>query len=227
MQILAVDTATEVCGVALAEDGHLRAELGLALGRTHAKVLMAGINAVLDLAGVDLPAVDAFAVTRGPGSFTGLRIGISTVKGLAVATGKPLVGVTSLSVLAHQASDTAQWVCAMIDARRQEVYWSLHRRQAGKLETVVPEQVGACTDVAVHIDAPCRFIGNGAQLYRDELLEKMGAHFQIASHDEHTIRPGLVARLGGDLLVHQPHEVGHDLTPLYLRKSDAELNRKA
>ena len=116
MRLLALDTATETCGIALLVDGGIQAELNFFHGQTHAKHLMSGVEAVLELTGVPLNDIDGFAVTRGPGSFTGLRIGISTVKGLALAMGKPVVGISSLDVLARQADNSQEWICPMIDA---------------------------------------------------------------------------------------------------------------
>ncbi|MEJ2037554.1 MAG: tRNA (adenosine(37)-N6)-threonylcarbamoyltransferase complex dimerization subunit type 1 TsaB, partial [Desulfosarcinaceae bacterium] len=127
MRILAVDTSTEACAVALTQGEQLLGEITLGHGQTHARFLMQAVHDLFSLTGTALNDVQGFVVGRGPGSFTGLRIGISTVKGLAMAAGKPLVGISSLSVLAHQASGKQVLVCPMLDARRKEVYWTLYR----------------------------------------------------------------------------------------------------
>ncbi len=224
MRLLAIDTATEVCGIGLWTDGHMRAELSLAHGQTHARHLMAGIRAVLDLTGVALAEVEALAVTRGPGSFTGLRIGLSTVKGLAMAMNRPAVGISSLETLAFQAEGSEDLICPMIDARRKEVYWSLYRRTAQGLERIEAEQVGPAVEAANRIKAPCQFIGSGARVYRS-LLEKTLAIPGRWSADDHTaIRVSAVARLAVERL---EDDTAHDikaLRPAYLRRSDAELN---
>lgn len=221
MHILAVDTATEVCGVAVAADGHVLAALAVSRGRTHTRVLMEGIRAVLDIVRLDMGMVDAFAVTQGPGSFTGLRIGISTVKGLALATQKPLVGVSTLSVLAHQAPEGTPWVCPMIDARRQQVYWSLYRRRGNDLVRVLPEQVGAPPDVAAHVDGPCLFIGNGAHLHGPMLRERLADWALWAGAETNTILPAAVVRLAWRRLQQGAQEDVHRFAPVYLRKPDA------
>ena len=105
MKILALDTATKTCSVALTDDGSLAAESTIIKNQTHTKHLMRLIHSVLEISGFGLSDMDGFAVTIGPGSFTGLRIGISTIKGLAQALGKPVVGISSLKALAWQGAD--------------------------------------------------------------------------------------------------------------------------
>lgn len=224
MRLLALDTATEHCGVGLAVDGRMSVELGLSHGQTHARYLMAGVRAVLELAGIALEEVDAFAVTRGPGSFTGLRIGISTVKGMALAWEKPMVGVSSLAVLAHQADVAQGLICPMIDARRKEVYWSLYRQNRGGIEQIEPEQVGPAARAAEKINAPCMFVGNGALAYRQILNENLHQPACWVSTTNSALRIGWVARLAWERLEKQGPDDVRTLSPAYLRKSDAELN---
>jgi tRNA threonylcarbamoyladenosine biosynthesis protein TsaB len=224
MRLLALDTATEHCGIGLAVDGRIRVELGLAHGQTHARHLMAGVKAVLELAGTRLQEVDAFAVTCGPGSFTGLRIGISTAKGMALALGKPIAGVSSLAVLAHQVDSAQGLICPMIDARRREVYWSLYRKTTTGIEPIEPEQVGPAVRAAEKIDGSCMFVGNGALAYRDILENHLShpAHWETASNS--ALRIAWVARLAWQRLEQGESDDVRGLSPVYLRKSDAELN---
>lgn len=225
MRLLAVDTATEVCGVALWEDDRILAEMSSDTGTTHARVLMAAIRAVLDKNGLQPAALDALVVTRGPGSFTGLRIGISTVKGLAAAAGKPLVGVSTLEVLARQAPADAGQVCPMIDARRREVYWSVYRRGAAGLVQTGPEKAGPAIDVQFGGDEECLFIGNGAQLYAQALKDRFPGTFRMVDPDRHALRPSVVAHLGALRFRQGFTDDPHGFSPIYLRKSDAELAR--
>lgn len=224
MRILAVDTATEVCGLALFVNGQVKAERSIAQGVTHTKLLMGALSALLQEAGMDIAALDGLAVTRGPGSFTGLRIGISTVKGLALATGKPLVGVSTLAVLAHQAPGGTSWVCPMIDARRKEVYWSLYRRQGDDLLRMLPEQAGSVVDAVTQLGRePCLFIGNGAQLYAAVIGERLAQTAQLADARLHALQPGMVARLGAQCLAQGHRDDVHRFVPVYLRPSDARI----
>ena len=127
MKLLAIDTATDSCSVAIIEDDTLRSELTAMPGQTHSKHLMPFIASVLDAAALKLTALDGFAVSLGPGSFTGVRIGISTVKGLAFSLGKPVVGISSLAALAWQCNESSGLICPMIDARKKQVYCGRYR----------------------------------------------------------------------------------------------------
>ncbi len=224
MRILALDTATEVCGVALWMDERLPVEVMLHHGQTHARYLMEAVHSTLALGGVPLEEIDGLAVTQGPGSFTGLRVGISTAKGLALAAAKPLVGVSTLHALAAQAEWEGEWVCPMIDARRREVYWALYRRSGADLVMVEPEQAGPPALVLDRIDRPCAFIGSGAWLYRDALAGN--AHANLATIEaRHRLRPGSVAQLAARRLRCGRTENLDSFGPFYLRASDAEKNR--
>ncbi|MCJ8501732.1 tRNA (adenosine(37)-N6)-threonylcarbamoyltransferase complex dimerization subunit type 1 TsaB [Desulfatitalea alkaliphila] len=227
MRILAVDTATEVCGVALArESGDVAAELCLNRGRTHTGTLMAAIEAVLSLADLSLKQVDAFAVTRGPGSFTGLRIGISTVKGLALATGKPLLGVSSLAALTCRVPEGITRICPMIDARRHQVYWSLYERHQQGLVQIHPETVGPPREAAGQVAGPCLFVGNGARLYNEQLRAALSRPEWLLAAGEglDTLSAAAVARLAGEQLRRGEWVDVHRFAPLYIRPSDARLN---
>ena len=122
MKILAVDTATNSCSAAIVDDGIACAELTTVNNQTHSKHLLHMIDTVCDMSGLKITDMDGFAVTIGPGSFTGLRIGISTVKGLAWPLNKPVVGISSLDALAWQCIPAAYPICTLLDARKQEVY---------------------------------------------------------------------------------------------------------
>jgi tRNA threonylcarbamoyladenosine biosynthesis protein TsaB len=223
MRILAIDSATQMCGVAVLEDGHALVELRMSQGQTHAKSLLEGIRRVLEMAGLDMKRLDALAVTQGPGSFTGLRIGISTAKGLSLATGKPLVGISALAALASQAPEGAAWVCPMIDARRSQIYWSLYHRQGPDLIQILPEQVGAPLDVIHHLDGPCLCIGNGADAYEALLRQHLPFGMLGAGPGLNAISPAAVARLAWQRLKQGTREDVHRFAPVYLRKSDAQV----
>lgn len=226
MRLLAVDTATEICGVALSVDDRIRAQVVLGHGETHTRHIMAAIESVLVQAGVALSGVDAFAVTQGPGSFTGLRIGISTVKGLAVATGKPIVGVSTLAALARQAEGQSELVCPLIDARRSEVYWSLYKRGKSGLQVCLPESVGPADQIPLTINASCLFIGNGVPLYQHQLQKGIDHPVQWAQPNQNVLQPSVVAHLGFRKLADGGGDDVMTFGPVYLRKSDAEINRQ-
>jgi tRNA threonylcarbamoyladenosine biosynthesis protein TsaB len=222
-KLLAVDTATQSCGVAIIADGRIQSEVILSHGGTHTKQILSAIDAAISLEGGSLAQIDAFSVTRGPGSFTGLRIGISTVKGLAVATGKPIIGISSLDVLAHQAGGDAACVCPMIDARRSEIYWSIYLRKGDGLVALSDEQVGPIDKLARQIENGCVLIGSAVPQYAVPLSELVTQRIQWASGIDHTIRPAILARLAWRRFQKGDVDDTACFAPVYLRKSDAEL----
>jgi tRNA threonylcarbamoyladenosine biosynthesis protein TsaB len=226
MKILALDTATLSCSAAIVDDGMACAELTTVNNQTHSKHLMRMIDTVCDMSGLKIADMDGFAVTIGPGSFTGLRIGISTVKGLAWSLNKPVVGISSLDALAWQCIPAAYPVCTMLDARKQEVYYCRYRLQDGELKKDSSEQVVAPAEVIDDTREPCIFIGNGANLYKEEILEKLGKLAHFAGWNQDIIRASSVAGLSLERFVHHQTDDVPLLVPHYIRKSDAELHRK-
>jgi tRNA threonylcarbamoyladenosine biosynthesis protein TsaB len=223
MRVLAVDTAASACGVALAHQGSIEVAVRLDTGQTHTRTIMDAIASALRFRGIDLTHVDGFAVTRGPGSFTGLRIGISTVKGLAAATEKPVAGVSTLEALANQADTECELICPMIDARRGEVYWTLYRRRHRELIAEVPEQVGPVEKAVRHIDSPCCFIGNGVSVYDKKIASLLRFPWHRPSEDDNRLDPSAVARLGWRMFQAGDIQDPATIDPVYLRKSDAQI----
>ncbi len=224
MKVLAVDTATGSCSVAILEKESLLAEVTLVSNRTHSEHLMGMITEAIRLAGLTISDVDGFAVTRGPGSFTGIRIGLSTVKGLATASNKPVVGVSSLKALASQCYAPSILICPLIDARRGEVYYASYRYQEGHLLQLNSEQVAPPGNVMPGLHEPCLFVGNGVVPYREVIRLRLGQLALFAPVSQSVIRAATVGFLGmkrlwdgdmGDLV---------RLAPRYIRPSDAEIN---
>ena len=184
MKILAFDTATESCSVALTEDSRLLSEITLVNTKTHSRQLTRLIREVCQLAETDLNEIDGCAVTRGPGSFTGLRIGVSTALGLAQATGRPIVGVSTLQVLAVQAAAPSQMVCPMIDARRGEVYFATYKHTAKHLVAQQSERALNPGDAVDSIGEPCIFVGSGAVLYHDVIRGRLGEAAKLRCRNE-------------------------------------------
>jgi len=226
MRILAVDTATTSCSVAIIEKAGLLAEFTLIREETHSKHLMDMINTTLRISGRNISDIDGFAVTKGPGSFTGLRIGISTVKGLAAASGRPIVGVSSLEALAFQVSFSPILICPLLDARRGEVYYSRYRFINGQLKRQIKERVIHPDHAVDDLDEPCLFVGNGALLHKAILMEKLGKLASFAPVIQNTIRASTVAYLSMvKFESDDTNDIG-EFQPSYIRKSDAELHLK-
>lgn len=222
MRILALDTSTPSCSVAIVDAAGPIAELDEEQGTTHTVHLMEMVEKTLDTAGWHLEDVDGIAVTRGPGSFTGVRIGISTVKGLALACDKPVVGVSTLRVLAHQAEGETRDILSMIDARRGEVYHARFRWKNDRLVRLSGDAVGGVDDALDGIDRPCLLIGNGGLLHRERIREKSGGLCEVAPWGNHCPRATDVAK-AARVRFDKP-EATHpgQLRPMYLRRSDAQ-----
>ena len=228
MKILAVDTATTSLSVAVIDGGSLCTEITRSTGETHARHLMNMVDTALNLSGMAVTDLDGFGVTIGPGTFTGLRIGLSSIQGMATAVSKPVAGISSLDALAAQAApasrETGSMVWAMLDARRQEVYGGLFKPDGSSVVPVSAPQVGQPGVLVDETDAACVFVGSGALLYQDVLREKLAERFVLAAPLAHTIRGETVARLAQAMLVNETVPINRVLQPLYLRKSDAEIN---
>jgi tRNA threonylcarbamoyladenosine biosynthesis protein TsaB len=224
MRILAVDTATTSCSVAIVDNTSLLSEFTLAKEETHSKHLMDMIKEALRMSGLNFSDLDGFAVTRGPGSFTGLRIGISTIKGLVVASEKPVVGVSSLEALALQVSYSRDLICPILDARRGEVYFSRYRFLNGHLKKQTKERVAPPDQAVEDLNESCLFVGNGALLYKEMILEKMGELASFAPLIKNTIRASTMAYLSMAKFENNDTDDIEKILPYYIRKSDAELN---
>jgi tRNA threonylcarbamoyladenosine biosynthesis protein TsaB len=222
MNFLAVDTAGRSCSVAVGGSRQPVVELTSLPARTHSVHVMGMIQTVLNLAELEWRQLDGFGVTIGPGSFTGLRIGISTIKGLALATGKPVCGVSSLDILAHQALPWPFVICPMLDARKGAVYAGLYRWRDGGLQTVVAEQVLPPDEVLCDIREACVFIGDGAQLYRDRINESLGERAYFVPPERNVIHAASLARLAALKYARQGGDDLASLAPRYVRPSDAQ-----
>lgn len=223
LSILAVDTATPCCGVAVRVGERLASELTVMSSRTHSVHLLSMIREALELADLALPAIDGFAVSIGPGSFTGLRIGISTVKALAFAAGKRCVGVSSLESLAWACLPWPDGIWALMDARKGEVYAGHYRERGGALERLAPEQVLPLEAALRATDTPHLYVGDGAERYRDRILSVMGGLAGFVAPERNFPRAAVLARLAQPLFAAGRGVDPDHIVPRYLRQSDAEL----
>lgn len=224
MILLAVDTATHSCSVAVVADGVIRAEATVVTRETHSKHLMSLIAKTLSIAHCDWGDVDGMAVSLGPGTFTGLRIGLATVKGLATALDKPLAGVSTLEALAWQAGPRSEIICSSLDARRQQVYYGIFKYHAqSRLEPLGPLGVASIETVLAQVSEPCLFIGNGAEVYADRLLFDSKKGISLAPGPHNILRAASIGFLADQQVTHSGWDDMADLVPIYLRKSDAEL----
>ncbi|HWO41331.1 MAG TPA: tRNA (adenosine(37)-N6)-threonylcarbamoyltransferase complex dimerization subunit type 1 TsaB [Candidatus Eisenbacteria bacterium] len=236
MRILGLDTATAVASVALVEngvvvaqeaaDGTSRAGSGVHAGK-HATVLLPLIDTVLHRCGVALNDLSALAVSIGPGSFTGLRIGLSAVKGIAYGSETAVVGVSTLRALARGAGAWDGVVCPLLDARKNEVYAALFENSAGRLTRLMPDAVAPLHDFLHRAERiagsrPYLFAGEGAEAYRAVLVETLGMRAHLAEAAAALSVGAAVALVGAEKFERGKVTSARELAPVYIRPSDAE-----
>jgi tRNA threonylcarbamoyladenosine biosynthesis protein TsaB len=221
-KLLAVDTCSKSCSVAVFTGRQAAVELTASAARTHTAHLMQMIHQALEMAESDVGDLDALAVTLGPGSFTGLRIGLATVKGLAFMGRKPVIGVSSLEALAWQGMPWPHAVCAMLDARRGEVYSAVYRARGDRLEREGAERVLSADAVLESAPRPCIFVGDGARLHRERIAAALGENARFAPDERHVIRASSVAALALRQLEGESAGAVCQVVPRYIRRPDAE-----
>lgn len=218
MLILALDTSTTGLSVALMEDEYPLAECTLVSGSHHSETLLSTIDWLTSISCRKIEDVGLIVCTTGPGSFTGLRIGISTAKGLAFALNKGLVGVSSLAALAFNEIGRDLTSCPMLDARRSQLYYGQYRlSQSGSPETVLTDCVGDIDSILAEINDRTLFVGEGALKYREKIRKKLGEKALFAAPQSNRIMASSVGILGFRLYLagYTPDISG--LKPVYLR----------
>ena len=235
MRILAVETSTLLGGIAIIHDAAgLVAEARLNIEATHSERLMTVIDHLLERTSLRLNDLDAFAVSIGPGSFTGLRIGLSTVKGFSYAMGKPLVAVPSLEALAWNLPFSRHPVCTIIDARKKEVYAALFLWEGERFKRMMDEMPLGVERLMEWLELNealigkhIVFAGEWALLHRETIVERLGEKALFPPSDKMIPSPASVAWLGLQKAVKREFAEPVSLVPIYLRKSEAELRRDA
>jgi tRNA threonylcarbamoyladenosine biosynthesis protein TsaB len=219
MLILSLDTTTGAGSCALLRDDRVLREQASDASRDQAERLPGDLAALLEREGTRLEAIDAFAVATGPGSFTGLRVGIATMQGLAMAAGKPLIGVSAFDALARLAKAERVQVAAWIDAWRGEVFAALY--EEGR-EAVAP--VVAPPDVLLEPLKGRRtlFTGDGAALYETQIRASLGDAARFTTPVAPPLA-GAVAALAAEAFGAGHRPLPHAIRPIYVRRSDAEL----
>lgn len=225
--MLALETATLTGSIAIVEDSVLIGEVRISVRIDHSERLMNSIKWLLSSSGISPHEIDAFAVSIGPGSFTGLRIGLSTAKGLAYATGKPLVPVLTLDAFARSFSRCSLPVCPMLDARKNEIYTALYIWEAGLCRKVISETAVNPADFLREISQPTLFTGDGAMLYRDLIRSTLKQNAIFASSSRMSPSAATVAEIALEELPEGGVADPAALRPLYIRKSEAEIRWKA
>ncbi len=223
MIILGIETATRTGSVAVVSDSGVIAEYTLNIELTHSERLMSTVDRVLSDTGVTVAELDGFAVSIGPGSFTGLRIGLAAVKGLALVTNKPVTAVPTLKALAWNLPYSKYPVCPLLDARKKEVYAAVYRFEEDKLVRMMDESVLSLRELAGRVTERAIFTGEGSHLFRDDIRTLFGDRAVFAPASAMVPSAASVAGIGMMQLNAGDRAAPDSLTPQYIRRPEAEV----
>jgi tRNA threonylcarbamoyladenosine biosynthesis protein TsaB len=225
MLILGIESATQQVGCAIAGHEGVIASFHAAKGRRHAEVLAPAIDFVRRQARIELSEIGAIAVDIGPGLYTGLRVGVTTAKAMAQALRIPVIGVSSLDLLAFPLRYTSRLIVPVIDARRGEVFYALYRHVPGGVQRLSAHRLSTAEELASELLArgeDCLLVGDGARRYRD-LFEDTARTELVQSGFLYPSAEDLVD-LAHPKAMREEFQQPSQLNPLYLRKTDAEIN---
>lgn len=225
MKILALDSSGLVASVAVASEDMLLAEYTINYKKTHSQTLLPMLDEIVKMIELDIKDVDAIAVAAGPGSFTGLRIGSSTAKGLGLALNKPIISVPTVEGLAYNLYGTDKLICPILDARRNQVYTGLYEFKDTKFEVVDQQKAIAIEEIAEEINQLGRsviFLGDGVEVYQNQLKLLMKVPYSFAPLHLSKQRAGAIAALGVIYYNKGLVEEADMHQPTYLRLSQAE-----
>jgi tRNA threonylcarbamoyladenosine biosynthesis protein TsaB len=241
MRIIGIDTATTVASVALIDNGLLISEKGSPsraavkndgsyAKSNHAETVLPLLQSLLESAGLSLQDINGLAFSIGPGSFTGLRIGLSTIKGLAYGSGVPVVGVSTLLAQAARVTHYDGLICTLLDARKNEVYAALFEKKGDAVHRLSDDSAASAARIIDIIrpladEAPCLMVGDGAVVYKQWLLQQLGRGALFQTGDFSLSVAAAVARLSERRFRSNDVDNLGSLTPVYLRRSEAELKR--
>lgn len=229
MRILGIESSSLVASVAIVTDDVLTAEYTVNYKKTHSQTLLPMIDEMARLLEIDLDCVDAIAVSAGPGSFTGLRIGSATAKGLGLALKKPLIHVPTVDAMAYNLWGSKGLICPIMDARRSQVYTGIYRFDDAFeiIKEQCPMAVLELTEELNRLGEKVIFLGDGVPVYRELLAENLKVEFSFAPAHINRQRAGAVAVLGGIYYQQGKTETAAEHGPDYLRLSQAERERAA
>ncbi len=222
MLILGIETSTKTCSIALTDGKKLRDEISLHLGLSHSQRVIPLLDEILERNGIAIKDIDGIAVSVGPGSFTGIRVGVSTARGLAQSLNVPLVGIPSLDGLAFGMETSGELVCPMIDALRREIYTALYDGR----ERLTPVQLIGIEDwlkIFKDKEKTIHFLGEAVDLYENLIKDFLKKKAKIVNKERRYVSAGRVAELGLQKLVSGEGKKYDQVFPLYIRRAEAEV----
>ena len=229
MRILAIESSGLVASVAVTENDTLLGEYTMNHKKTHSQTLLPMLDALAKMIELDMNTIDAIAVSMGPGSFTGLRIGSATAKGLGLALDKPIIPVPTVDALAFNLWGTSKQICPLMDARRQQVYTGLYTFANGELVTKISQcavDIGEIVEEVNKTGHPVIFLGDGVPVFKEYLAEHLTIPYEFAPATCHIQRAVSVAALAERLYAKGIVETAREHKPDYLRLSQAERELK-
>ncbi len=228
MRLLAMDSSGMVASVAIVTEESLLAEYTVDYKKTHSQTLLPMLETIAKMVELDLKSVDGIAVAAGPGSFTGLRIGSATAKGLGLALEKPIIGVPTLEGLAYNLFGTDRLICPMMDARRNQVYTGLYEFVREELQVISEQKAVPVEEILGEINTLGRevvFLGDAVPVYRELIRERTKVSFSFAPVHLSKQRAGAIGALGLQYYKQNRIETAAEHEPVYLRVSQAERER--
>lgn len=225
MKLLILESSGLVASVALMEEDKMVCEFTMNHKKTHSQTLLPMVDEMLKITGFDKKELDAIGISKGPGSFTGLRIGSATAKGLSQALGIPVVSVSSLEGLAANLYGTSDIICPIMDARRSQVYTGLFQYKGERLTVKMEDTaiaVAELIDILNQKGEPVIFLGDGVPVYEKVLKEGLTVPYRFAPSHMNRQRAGAVGVLTVQYYKEGRVETSRDHKPEYLRKSQAE-----
>lgn len=230
MRILGLDSSGLVASVAIIEDENLLGEYTVNYKKTHSQTLLPMLDEVARMIELDMSTIDAIAIAGGPGSFTGLRIGSATAKGLGLALNKPIINVPTVDALAYNLVGHRDMICPLMDARRNQTYTGLYRFMGNELEVIREQCAVGIDEIIADINdrgVPVVFLGDGVPVFTEYIKEHMQVEYTFAPAHMNKQRAGAVAALGMKYFAEGRYESAEEHKPEYLRLSQAERERNA
>ena len=225
MKLLVLDSSGLVASVALIEDDQLIAEYTTGNKLTHSQTLLPMLDEVIKRTSFEIEDIDAVVVAKGPGSFTGLRIGAATAKGLGLALDKPIIPVPTVDGLAYQLFGTSMIICPMMDARRKQVYTGFYRFEGSEMKVLKEQCAQSVEDTLIQLreyNEPVVFLGDGVKRI-EKLLDESDTNLTILDISQRIPKASSLLLAGRRLVVSEESSDPMDMVPYYIRRSEAEV----
>jgi tRNA threonylcarbamoyladenosine biosynthesis protein TsaB len=224
LKILGIDTSSKFLSIALSEDEDIIKEESILLDRRQSSELIPKIEELIKISKTSINKIDVFIIGLGPGSFTGLRIGVSAIKGFGIATGKPCIGVPSIDAIAFNAGETAMDIIPIIDAKRSQVYAAIYRRKAGQLARLSDYMVVSIARLFKKTKVKSVFLGDGVSLYKDNISSANKKTIFLEEQNWYPRARNLI-KIGFSKIRKSRKTDFKSLTPLYLYPEDCQVRQ--